>query len=107
MTTDSEHWDANPNHYVKWWLDAVHQGILYQNEHLKSKLDYRHANLFHFPPAIRNEDRQHINDIANFYTNWMQYMYELSLNQWSIASEWSERMAHLAQKSAGIKTIDN
>ena len=107
MTTDNTYWPSNPGQYLNWWLDTVHQSMLYNNEDLKSKLDYRHANLSNIPPVMHDANKQQINDIANFYTDWMQYMYEFSLNQLSIASEWSERAAHLSQKTLGIKTIDS
>lgn len=107
MTTDSKYMGSNPGQYLNWWLDTVHQSMLYNNESLKSRLDSRHANLSNIPPVLQDANRQQINDIANFYTDWTQYMYELSLNQLSIASEWSERAAHLAHKTLGIKTTDN
>ena len=107
MTTDSEYSNTNPRQYVDWWLDAVHQSMLYHNEHLKSKLDYRNINIYNIPPVMQDSERQQINDVANLYIDWIQYSYELALNQLSIASEWSERLTHVVQKSAGVKTIDN
>lgn len=107
MTIDNEQWNADSKQYINWWLDTVHQGMQYQNEQLKSKLDCRHANISNFPPVIQNNDKQLMNDVANLYTDWLQNLYELSLNQFSIASEWSERIAHFTQKSVGTKTIDS
>jgi len=88
-----------------WWIDALNQNLEQCNEQFKSQLDYKQAEKSGLSCDIQESDKLAINNASDAYVAFVQNILELSLNHVSIASEWSERAAHVMQKGLGIKTI--
>ena len=92
------------NEYYQWWFDKVEQSLLYQKQYLQSQLDFRNQEQSKLIPFPNVQDKRQMDAIASLYVDLAQEMYTSYFDQISLVAEWSERLAHMAEKMMGIKS---